>query len=87
MSPDLDTDRRGFILNATQSELETIALEPHKMAKLLKWISALAIIRFDLDTGPVLDGCFPRGCLANDDPESMWELCLTHSAPCGLTGN
>ncbi|KAG6861106.1 hypothetical protein C0995_003835 [Termitomyces sp. Mi166 len=54
-----------------QAELDQIALAPEATEKIRRWIIGIAIVDFDIDDGPVIDGIYPSSILMPPEAENF----------------
>ncbi|KAF9468198.1 hypothetical protein BDZ94DRAFT_849450 [Collybia nuda] len=58
-------------LKARTSELDGLETSPEVLQKMRRWIVGIAIVDFDLDDGPVIDGIFPPSILLPAEAENI----------------
>ncbi|KAF5379809.1 hypothetical protein D9615_005688 [Tricholomella constricta] len=54
-----------------QAELDQLDLTPETVEKLRRWIIGIAIVDFDVDDGPVIDGIYPPSILLPVEAENL----------------
>ncbi|KAG5642025.1 hypothetical protein DXG03_003772 [Asterophora parasitica] len=54
-----------------QAELDQLGITPENVEKLRRWIIGIAIVDFDVDDGPVVDGIFPPSILLPAEAENL----------------
>ncbi|KAH0585481.1 hypothetical protein H2248_008721 [Termitomyces sp. 'cryptogamus'] len=54
-----------------QAELDQLALAPEMAEKIRRWIIGIAIVNFDVDDGPVIDGIYPSSILMPAEAENL----------------
>ncbi|KAG6853479.1 hypothetical protein C0991_004095 [Blastosporella zonata] len=54
-----------------QAELDQLPVEPETAERMRRWIIGIAIVDFDLDDGPVLEGIFPPSILLPAEAENL----------------
>ncbi|KAH8833955.1 hypothetical protein DL96DRAFT_1578924 [Flagelloscypha sp. PMI_526] len=53
------------------SEVDVLSVEADVVTKLRRWIHAFAIVEFDLDVGPIVDGVYPGMYLFPSETENL----------------
>ncbi|KAG6907162.1 hypothetical protein DXG01_010287 [Tephrocybe rancida] len=54
-----------------QAELDQLDIAPETVEKIRRWIIGIAIVDFDVDDGPVIDGIFPPSILLPAEAENL----------------
>ncbi|KAG6817261.1 hypothetical protein H0H87_010922 [Tephrocybe sp. NHM501043] len=54
-----------------QAELDLLPVTPETSEKMRRWIIGIAIVDFDVDDGPVIDGIFPPSILLPAESENL----------------
>ncbi|PFH46772.1 hypothetical protein AMATHDRAFT_69093 [Amanita thiersii Skay4041] len=60
-----------LLKHRNKSEVDNLEMDPVVVEKLRRWLLGIAIVEFDLDDGPVIDGVFPPMFLLPSESENI----------------
>ncbi|KAF8150895.1 hypothetical protein B0H34DRAFT_666138 [Crassisporium funariophilum] len=64
-------EKKDSVPRAVHAEINALAVDPVSVAKMRRWIMGIAVVEFDLDDGPVVDGVYPPLMLLPAESENI----------------